>query len=1075
MPGGWLFLAAYTCSGLAGLVYEVGWTRLLTLYMGHTTAATSTAVAAFMGGMAVGAALGGRFASRLSARRALLAYVALESFVVLMAIVIPFELPALRPLLAWSYRDGAPGALFPAVRLFFCFSSLLPPTIALGATFPVAVRWFVASPLHPGRAGGGLYAANTAGAAIGALAAGFALMPALGMTGTTLVGIVASVLAIVMVLELVRRDARRPDAAHQARVDQLTGQSGSPPVQKRTARSARRASVADSGLSPAGNLRLAATIVALTGFATFLFEIAWTRLFAMIVGPSTYAFSGTLAAFISGTAGGAAVGSMLAGRSRRPAFVLALALAGAAVAAGWACSFAGGSLPKLVVAELAGSPQSFESLLFRHALVAAALIVPTATALGVAFPLALELSGDRHQPAARRLGTVYAVNSLASVAGALVSGFVALPLIGLQHTLQLASVLLVAGAVTVLVWGSLSRATRVTAFAAAMLALGVLVASPPWDRELLASGIYKYTRDVPRGSDLETALKAGRLLYYREGAVATVSVKRLTGTLSLSVDGKVDASTSSGDMLTQKLLAHLPLLLHGNPRRVCIIGLGGGVTLEASLIHPIASADIVEISPEVVEASRYFARENHDALSDPRAHLVVGDGRSHVLLSSGAYDVIISEPSNPWIAGIAALFTREFFTALRGRLAPGGILCQWAHTYDISDRDLRSIAATFASVFPNGTMWLVGGGDLLLVGSNDSAEIPLANIARGWQRPGVAADLSGVSVLEPFALWSLYVGGRSELARYGKGAALQTDDRMALEFSGPRALYSGETQVNNARLGELLSRADAPPAIAAAFRDATAANWRNRGAMMLKADAYAAAYQDYTTALKLDPGDTAALDGLVRAAAATHKEADAVALLRAVVAGRPRMTAAWIALSRILAASGSFDEALSAAKEGASITPMDEAAVEQLASIYADAGDGARLEPVVQALEHFFPDRPAYSYYAAASAFLGGRLRDALRLAEQASRLDPKRAAAHNLLGAIHANLGETQAAGDAFEAALELDPRDSATYTNLGLLHLTSHDPASAAAFFAEALSLDPGSSAARDGLARARASLAH
>src|SRR5262249_50805088 len=156
------------------------------------------------------------------------------------------------------------------------------------------------------------------------------------------------------------------------------------------------------------------------------------------------------------------------------------------------------------------------------------------------------------------------------------------------------------------------------------------------------------------------------------------------------------------DMLTQKLLAHLPLLLHPDPRRTAVIGLGSGVTLGAALRHGVTQVDVVEISPEVVEAAALFERDNSGALHDPRTRLILADGRPHLQLSDARYDAIISEPSNPWMAGVASLFTKEFFRAARGRLAPGGIICQWAHTYDLSAADLRSIAATFSSVFQNG-------------------------------------------------------------------------------------------------------------------------------------------------------------------------------------------------------------------------------------------------------------------------------------------------------------------------------------------------------------------------------------
>ena len=397
---------------------------------------------------------------------------------------------------------------------------------------------------------------------------------------------------------------------------------------------------------------------------------------------------------------------------------------------------------------------------------------------------------------------------------------------------------------------------RAAGLAAALAAAVLLVVSPAWDRELLASGPYMYAPFVPKDLDLTTQLKAGTMLYYREGASATVSVKRLTGTTTLAVDGKVDAS-NRGDMLTQKLVAHLPLLLHDNPRDVAIIGLGSGVSVGAALRHPIARADVLEISPEVVEASRYFTTENRDALSDPRTHLIVGDGRSHLLLTRRQYDVIISEPSNPWIAGVAALFTREFFDGARDRLAPGGIICQWANAYNISDADLRSIVATFISVFPHGTVWLVGGDDVLMMASDGPLDERLARMRDSWSRPGVAEDLAPVSVIEPFSLWSLYVGGPAELQRYAAGAPLLTDDTMRLEFSAPRELHNRNAGANGATLLGLLSPDGGPGVIREARSTAGAAQWRNRGAMMAKSDVHARAYDDYLRALEMDVTDAA--------------------------------------------------------------------------------------------------------------------------------------------------------------------------------------------------------------------------
>jgi Flp pilus assembly protein TadD len=322
----------------------------------------------------------------------------------------------------------------------------------------------------------------------------------------------------------------------------------------------------------------------------------------------------------------------------------------------------------------------------------------------------------------------------------------------------------------------------------------------------------------------------------------------------------------------------------------------------------------------------------------------------------------------------------------------------------------------------------------------------------------------------PFALLSLFAGGPRELAEYGDGTARQTDDRMALEFSGPRAINSSATAENTATLRRLLAGDGRPPAIARALKDAGAREWRDRGAMMLAAGAYEPAYQDYATASRLDRTDEDAVSGLVRAAVASHHESDAAGFLGSLAANDPSASAPRIALSKLHAATGAFDEAVRAAEEASLIKPIDPAALEQLASIYADRGDAAGLDPIAGTLQRLFPDRPMTPYYAAASNFLHERLPSALDFARHAVDRDPRRAAARNLLGAIHASLGQERDARDAFRAALGLDARDSTTYVNLGMLELSSGNRSAAAGLFAEALSLDPESAAARQGLARSQ-----
>ena len=1066
-----LFLVAYWCSGFAGLIYEVCWTRLLTLSLGHSTAAASAVVAAFLGGLAAGAAIGGAFVPRLSRLHSLYSYLALEIAVVAAALALPYEAQALAPLLRSAYANGDAGFSFPLIRLLSCLLMVFVPAAALGATFPVAIRWFANDAGDPARRTGLLYAMNTTGAAIGALAAGFVLIPSFGLSATLRVGVAASTLAALCVLVLIRLErSDTPTAGAQFAI------APERPKEPRTRRSKKREMVEPESLAVPGWLPV--VILALSGFAALIHEIVWTRMLSLVLGPTIYAFSATVAAVIAGVAIGSAAGTWMSARSKNHVAWLMVAVAGAALFNSWTASLAGGTVPHLVARYMATSSIAFDQLLRQGTLLTAALIVPTAVCFGAAFPLAVATVRLSARDVSR-FSNLYAANTAGAVSGSLICGFALIPIVGLRATFAIVTGCLIAATLAIVAAGPLKAATKAMGAAAALVSALMLIVGPPWDRALLASGAYLYAPYVPKDLDLDTQLKAGTLLYDRDGAAATVSVKRLTGTTTLAVDGKVDASNRS-DMLTQKLLAHLPLLLHDHPSEVAIIGLGSGVTVGAALRHPITRVDVVELSPEVVAASRLFDEDNQHALDDPRTHLIVGDGRTHLLLASRQYDVIVSEPSNPWIAGVAALFTREFFLAARARLAPGGLICQWAHTYNIADSDLRAIVTTFTSVFPNGTLWLVGGDDVLLVASNDDRadiESRLGNIARNWQRPGVAIDLASVAASEPFSIASLLTGRPRELARYTTGASILTDDRMALEFSGPRALHTSSAEENGIALGSLsdgAAKVDGAGSTESAAHegDATemAVHWQRRAAMLFKADAYASAYRDNMKAVALDLANTLALDGLVRSAVLAGRTNEAITWLKGPTSTRPVTAAQLVALSKLLASNSLGADALDTAKQAVRLFPGEPEALDQLASVAADAGDVDQLDDAVRQLQARAPERASTLYFSAVSAFIHGRVDEAVRLAERAIAADQSYAPVYDLVGAAYTKLDRAADAKKAFETSLRFDAHDSTAYTNLGLLELAAGNRHAAANHFAEALGLAPNSATAREGLARAQ-----
>ena len=1041
-----LFGLIFAASGAAALIYEVTWTRLLTLQLGHGVVAASTVLAAFMGGLAAGSAIGGRLGTRLTPTRALRVYAMLEIAIAVLALILPLELNGLDPLLAAAYQDGSGGATFAVLRFVSSLIVLSLPAAAMGATFPVASRWFVQGARTAARDAGALYAANTIGAAIGALAAGFVLLPFMGLFGATAVAVALNVIAAAGAYAI----ARRPSSVAS-------------PSSREAPSPSRRAAPSPSRRAAPSPL-LAALAMGVSGFASLALQVVWTRLLALILGPTTYAFSIIVSVFITGLAVGAAISSRIASRTRQPLVGLAICLSLSVGLAAASASMVDRGL--LAIADVVAQPDvTFRDVLVRQALLALALLAPMTIAFGAAFPFAVAAATRTDESVASDLGFIYAVNTTGAIAGALLAGFVFIPAAGLHGTLRIITVIGAVGALGLLYLGRASGRARIvaTSVAIAVLALGVWL--PQWDRLLLSSGAYKYA-SVLQGPDVRTALSAGELLYYREGASATVAVRRVAGTTSLAIDGKVDAS-NAGDMLTQRLLAHVPLLLHDNPQRVAILGLGSGVTLGSALTHStVQSADVLEISKEVVEASRYFEVENHGAIDDPRTRLIVGDGRTHLGLTREQYDVIVSEPSNPWMAGIASLFTREFFEEAKARLRPGGVLCQWAHTYDISTGDLQSIVATFLSVFPDGSLWLVGDGDVLLIGSNEAMDEKLAAVPAAFARPGVRQDLASVEVTSPQDILSLYISGGAHLAAWANGATIQSDNRAALEFSGPQSIF-GPSQADNAQLLRgLMDTRTPPPAIAAVQQHATASDHRDRGWMLLRADAFRPAYDSFVQAVSLDPTDERSLEGLIRAAAPIRRTADARALLTRL-SNDPTRVRTKLALSRLLASEGAYDQAVVTTYSLVEADPNNVAALEQLASILSDLGDVERLRPVVARLRAIAPGTDATHYYSAALLFMEQRLDLAVTEARRTIAINPEHARAQNLLGAALGSLGRRDEARTAFQASLKIDPRDPATYTNLAMLETQAGNRDLALRYYADALTLDPANESAREGLA--------
>jgi spermidine synthase len=1038
-PARALLLAALL-SGTAALVYEVLWARQLALVLGNTVSAVSAVLGAFMGGLGLGSLAASLLVDRLRPRRLARVYAGLEGAV---AVTGP-----LLATLAWRLAPAEPRP-----RLITCAALVLVPAFLMGVTLPALAALRAPAADRLAGAAGALHAANTAGAMLGSLGSVLVLLPALGVRGALLAAAALNVLAGALVLGFAAPAARAPaDAMPRP----------APP---------RRATAREAAPERAPAV-LVLAVLALSGLAALADEVAWTRVLVLLIGPTPYAFAFILTAVIAGLALGSAVAARLADRLRRPLLVLGLVQATAAAAA-LAVVRAVGTLPLTVAALVRHNADRMGRLMgLEFAGVTALLLLP-ALCFGASFPLGLRaLRGSG--PPGRVVGAAAAANTAGALAGALLGGLVALPALGMRGTLLAAAgVSAVAAAVAAL--GARPSAPRVRlTLAAAALLMGA--ASPwlagQWDPELLAGGAYKYAA-YAAPERLETELRAGELVFYREGRAATISVKRLGGRLSLAVDGKVDATTST-DMLTQRLLAHLPLLLHGSARSVCIIGLGSGVTAGSALAHPVRGVEAVEISPEVVEAARLFRHVNRDCAADARLRVVTADGRNHLLLSPQRYDVIVSEPSNPWMAGVGPLFTREFFALARSRLAPGGVMCQWAHVYNMRTEDLRTIVAGFTDVFPSAALFLVNEGDVLLLGAADALPAPdVPTLRRRMEPAAVREDLGAVGVRSAYGLASLFTLGSPALARWAQPAPRHTDDRPRLELSAPRSIHADTSRANRQALAEAARGAALPEPFASLLADPQAPALMERAQMLERAGSPGWAREVYQAAAAREPGRLAALEGLVRTSLVLGRAPEAEAQLRALARDAGSGAEPRIALALLLQNLDRPAEALQVLQEAVALAPRMPRPLLIGAEIQRGGGNLEAAEGLAaQALAMAPADADAQAL-AAALRFDRGALEEALERAEAVLRRDPGQLRALEIVAVSRARRGDRARARQAFEDLLRLEPDGWAHLNNYGLFELEGGDPRAAARWFEQAVDVNPANAQGWEGLSQAARAL--
>lgn len=816
--------AAFLFSGLTALVYQIIWSRYLTLLVGGTSVAQTIVLATFMGGLAFGNAFFGRRADHARTDRLRL-YALLEVGIGLSCLLFPAFFDVIsRTYLALAAVSGPGATVNHVLKVLLAAASMFLPCALMGGTLPVLAKYVVDSMSGLGARIGWLYFVNTAGAVVGCVVGGFYVVEAWGLEA----GIIGASLGNLAIGGIFYFWSKRASASAPA-APQAPREAGESEVALPAREAAPEEPRAERAAAAAYNLmqaRVAFWCIAVAGAVSMLYELTWTRVLTLSIGGTVHSFSTMLISFISGIA----IGSWLAGRiMRRP--VNALALFGL-------CEI-GIALSILIPLRwyerlpfafhrigswLAHTPETYGLYLLGQVLLAALVMVVPTTLIGAALPLASRVCVEGLDVVGRRVGNVFSVNTVGTVMGAVLTGFVLLPALGIRNTLLLGGSVSAAlgvallwawrprgaGAPSVALLDAVRPSSPVQGPAAWPLAAGTaavavlaVALTASWDPRLMQQGLFRWgpsgfkTWEEFRRYALDT-----KFVYVRDGADGTVSVQERSPThRAIRVNGKPDASTLS-DMPTQLMVGHLPMLFHPDPKSAMVVGLGSGATASAVLHHPGVHADVAEISPEMLEAARFFEPWTAHVLANPRMSLYVMDAREFLLVTRNHYDVIVSEPTNIWIPGVANLFTRDFYRVVRSRLQPGGIFAQWMQSYSADPVMVATVIASLSREFPYVSAWLVAETDLVLLASDvrprfdpDLFTRRLAALRPTFDVPMERKPGPLVMFHDPVLFLAHQVGTGEAVAMAWPAAALPAyfDLRPRLEFQAARAQYVGAT------------------------------------------------------------------------------------------------------------------------------------------------------------------------------------------------------------------------------------------------------------------------------------------
>ena len=748
-------IACFFLSGFAALLYQTAWLRQFSLVFGTSELAVATVLASYMGGLALGSAVAGRYAGRVT--RPVLVYGILEAGIALSALAVPLLLLAASALYASILGDqpAPPNAATigqPVFYLFVAFVVLAIPTGFMGATLPLLIRYAVRTDAEVGPRVALLYAINTAGAVVGTVVAAFLLLPALGLNGTVWVGVAINALVFVIAAALAR--GRRDSAP----TDETVTAAGPPSFVTACIRPLFQGSASVHErltdvfhAQPAWMLPL----MLISGATAFLYEVLWTRMLTHVLGGSIYAFATMLAAFLTGIALGGGLAGRVAERREQAAVAFAFTQVAIGVLSIGVYAWMGPLIPDV---------RTTGAL----ALFAVAVMLPATIFIGATLPLAVRVLARDESEATASTARVYAWNTVGAIIGSILAGFVLIPGLGFEGTIRFA----VSVNLILAFWAAacVARPRPVpVGIACAGIVAVLAIYSPARPQAVVSSsGLAVEDSALPRE------------LHYAVGRSSTVMLLATDTYYYLRTNGLPEAaipvSGTPPALNSGKWLTALPVAARPDTRDMLVVGFGGGVALE-SVPASVTNVDVVELEPQVIEANRRISgMRDVDPLADPRFNIVINDARNALRLTGKTYDAIVSQPSHPWTAGASHLFTREFATDVRSKLNEGGVFLQWMNAEFVDEPLLRTLAATLVAEFEYVRLYHPANRVLMFLASNAPLDVEL-ELARTGRPIGDDVlhysrfGMNGVEVL----LASLVMDEQGVLS-FARRAEISTDD-----------------------------------------------------------------------------------------------------------------------------------------------------------------------------------------------------------------------------------------------------------------------------------------------------------